>query len=324
MTETTAQPLTREDIMAAVIEALGTGTVNVTNAIKSESVRLVGKSERAARDRHPAGRAINNPPTHDEIPAATSEEPKSRDTETLKAFDRSLLSAIPDGVNADSQWRRSPKVDPQPEASDGPLQLVGDRPYAQLEHTSRLIECISNIGPEMPFDHERNLVRVLVDQLTFLAEGVGNDNRVVDLLAPLSLALEPFRDRLDLLGDRDSVGVGTVANDVVRKFGDASGVRSPGLTGPGSVPEFHETSPSVDGCGDLTVGEAGSVGGTSVPPTEKADDPRISARYDRALNMIAISVDGEDDVYLPRDGAFTFSDEIAQALEVQAKLGGAA
>ena len=58
--------------------------------------------------------------------------------------------------------------------------------------------------------------------------------------------------------------------------------------------------------------------------TEKVDDPRISARYDRPLNMIAISVDGEDDVYLPRDGAFTFSDEIAEALEVQAKLGGAA
>ena len=324
MTETTARPLTREDITAAVIDALNTNSVNVMTSVKPYGVRPVDKSEQAARDRHPAGRAINNLPAHDEIPAATSEELKSRDAETLKALDSSLLSAILDGVNTDSQRLRRPKAEPQPEALDRPFQLAGDRPYAQLEHTSRLIECISNIGPEMPFDHERNLVRVLVDQLTFLAEGIGNDNRVVDLLAPLSLALEPFRDRLDLLGDGDSVGVGTVANDVVRKFGDAGGVRSPGLTGPGSVPEFHETSPSVDGCGDLTVGEAESVGGTSVSSAEKVEDPRISARYDRPLNMIAISVDGEDDVYLPRDGAFTFSDEIAQALEVQAKLGGAA
>lgn len=70
--------------------------------------------------------------------------------------------------------------------------------------------------------------------------------------------------------------------------------------------------------------DAGSEEVARKAKSEKVDDPRISARYDRALNMIAISVDGEDDVYLPRDGAFTFSDEIAQALEVQAKLGGAA
>ncbi|QXC40915.1 hypothetical protein [Rhodococcus qingshengii] len=92
----------------------------------------------------------------------------------------------------------------------------------------------------------------------------------------------------------------------------------------GNLPAVQETSLSVDGCVDLTVGEPKSVGGSSVSSTEKVDDPRISARYDRPLNMIAISVDGEDDVYLPRDGAFTFSDEIAEALEVQAKLGGAA
>ncbi|MGC0364771.1 hypothetical protein ABH922_002755 [Rhodococcus sp. 27YEA15] len=53
-------------------------------------------------------------------------------------------------------------------------------------------------------------------------------------------------------------------------------------------------------------------------------DPIISARYDRPLNQIAISVEGEDDVYLPRGNAFSFMDQIAQALEVQAKLGGAA
>jgi len=65
-------------------------------------------------------------------------------------------------------------------------------------------------------------------------------------------------------------------------------------------------------------GEIDSLGHDLVP------DPRISARYDRPLNMIAIGLDGEDDVYLPRDGAFSFLDEIAQALEVQAKLGGTA
>lgn len=70
--------------------------------------------------------------------------------------------------------------------------------------------------------------------------------------------------------------------------------------------------------------DAGSEEVARKVKSEKVDDPRISARYDRPLNMIAISIDGEDDVYLPRDGAFTFSDEIAEALKVQAKHGGAA
>ncbi|MDV6267030.1 hypothetical protein [Rhodococcus globerulus] len=55
----------------------------------------------------------------------------------------------------------------------------------------------------------------------------------------------------------------------------------------------------------------------------KSDDPAASARYDRALNMIALSVDGTDDVYLDRDNAFGLGDQLRIALETQAKLGGA-
>ncbi|MFD4932674.1 hypothetical protein ACFWMS_28230 [Peribacillus butanolivorans] len=125
--------------------------------------------------------------------------------------------------------------------------------------------------------------------------------------------------------DGDSASIPRASSERDRDF---SGLFSTSRHRVAAAPVVHEvlhnSSPSVDGCGDPTVGEAGSVGGSSVSSTEKVDDPRISARYDRALNMIAISVDGEDDVYLPRDGAFAFSDKIRVALEVQAKLGGAA
>lgn len=53
MTETTAQPLTREDIMAAVIDALNNNTVKVMTSGRPSRFRLVAKSEQAARDRHP-------------------------------------------------------------------------------------------------------------------------------------------------------------------------------------------------------------------------------------------------------------------------------
>ncbi|QXW04048.1 hypothetical protein [Rhodococcus globerulus] len=53
------------------------------------------------------------------------------------------------------------------------------------------------------------------------------------------------------------------------------------------------------------------------------DDPSVSVRYDKSLNMIALSVDGTDDVYFDRDSGFSLMDQIARVLEVQAKLGGA-
>lgn len=56
----------------------------------------------------------------------------------------------------------------------------------------------------------------------------------------------------------------------------------------------------------------------------KSENPAISVRYDKPLNLIALSVDGTDDIYLDRDSGFSLMDQIALALEVQAKLGGTA
>ncbi|MCQ4150254.1 hypothetical protein [Rhodococcus qingshengii] len=54
----------------------------------------------------------------------------------------------------------------------------------------------------------------------------------------------------------------------------------------------------------------------------KVERPAVDVRYDRALNMIALSVDGADDIHFGRDSTFSLMDEIEKALEVQAKLGG--
>jgi|GEM_PF-5705912 len=56
----------------------------------------------------------------------------------------------------------------------------------------------------------------------------------------------------------------------------------------------------------------------------KIEHPAISVRYDQPLNMIALSVDGTDDIYFDRDSTFSLMDEMEKALEVQAKLGGVA
>ncbi len=239
MTETTAQPLTREDIMAAVIDALNNNTVKVMTSGRPSRFRLVAKSEQAARDRHPAGKA--KPLAHTGVRAIVSEE-------------LGIARELP---------------------ADHDLRIAA----------GRALECY------------RRAVRY--ENSNRSRWGSESDKR------PSAAALQDL-------------------GNVLLEFLDGVDASAQGVGFAAVVDLGHSSSPSVDGCGDLTVGEAGSVGGASVSSTEKVDDPRISARYDRALNMIAISVDGEDDVYLPRDGAFNFSDEIAQALEVQAKLGGAA
>lgn len=236
MTETTARPLTREDITAAVVDALNTNTVSVMTSGNPNHFRLIGKSEQAARDRHPAGRAFDNPLSRDELLITASKE-------------------IADALRAG-------------------------------------FECLDSL-----FGVDQSALK-RADCTEEIAESESDSSFLTQIL------LGAIHDGIAQFGRNDKLG---------RNLGIAHGVES-----------AHNSSPSVDGCGDPTVGEAGSVEDTSVSSTEKTDDPRISARYDRPLNMIAISIDGEDDVYLPRDGAFTFSDEIAQALEVQAKLGGAA
>ncbi|WP_341513674.1 hypothetical protein AAC389_15855 [Rhodococcus qingshengii] len=234
MTETTAQPLTREDVAAAVIEALGANVVNVTASVEPNSFRLIGTSEEMNPDSGP------RPLTEKKVRATTSGDPEVFLLNLRFQLGESTLGIDQATLKLDDRFE----------------ELGGDPGQSSSRIASALVKGFEELEARRFADGE-------------------------------------------LLGQNDCAELGP---DVVT----------------------HKTSPSVDGCGDPTVGETGSVGGTSVSSTEKVDDPRISARYDRPLNMIAISVDGEDDVYLPRDGAFTFSDEIAQALEVQAKLGGAA
>lgn len=93
MTETTAQPLTREDITAAVIAALRTNTVNVVNT-KSERLRNIGESEQAARDRHPAGKGLTSPFTCD---GANADAGKGAD-DLLVGLECSLGVGLLEGV----------------------------------------------------------------------------------------------------------------------------------------------------------------------------------------------------------------------------------
>ncbi|MBW0294019.1 hypothetical protein ATN37_25495 [Rhodococcus sp. MH15] len=246
MTETTAQPLTSEDIMAAVIDALNNNTIDVMTSAKPNRFRLISKPEQAARDRHPAGRANRSPAALDVAPPSYSLGPcTAEESRRFARILRDLLAAL-----------------------DGEIVVA-----------AFVGECETDLlDPERQEVHR---VREFLNGRITMRSELSN-------LRGCALAV------LDSLADQFETGAD------------------------------HSSSPSVDGCGDLTVGEAGSVGGASVSSTGKVDDPKISARYDRALNMIAISVDGEDAVYLPRDDAFTFMDDIAQALEVQAKLGGAA
>lgn len=86
------------------------------------------------------------------------------------------------------------------------------------------------------------------------------------------------------------------------------------------------SSPSVDGGSSPTVGD-GQVAGveTAAPATDAdLDAPFIDARYDRPMNCIILSCDGSDFAALDRDSGFSAIDRIGKALEMQAKLGGAA
>lgn len=252
MTENTAQPLTREDITAAMAEALKAVTVRTINKPTEYTIRsaaetlpgpdaerilrnfgIPGRAERAARHRHPAGKRLPLLLTCEDFEAIVSERVEQL-LSRLQTFDSGAK--------------------------------------------------IADFGLETCDDGES---AVRGGALGFLG---------------LSVVQEVAEQVLQLLG-ADGV------------FGECD-VQD--------VESGHDPSPSVDSSCSSSVGASGASVNSSACPVEKVDDPRISARYDRPLNMIAISVDGEDDVYLPRDGAFTFSDEIAQALEVQAKLGGAA
>lgn len=84
----------------------------------------------------------------------------------------------------------------------------------------------------------------------------------------------------------------------------------------------HNSSPSVDGAGAHSVGDGPGVGGASATPATEVTDPHISARYDAALNAIAMSVGGTDDLYFDRDATFLLVDELLAALHEQAKNGG--
>ncbi|MDV6271077.1 hypothetical protein R3Q16_31100 [Rhodococcus globerulus] len=84
------------------------------------------------------------------------------------------------------------------------------------------------------------------------------------------------------------------------------------------VANAHETSPSVDDAGAHSVGEAESAGSASANPAGKVTDPAVSFRFDPALDMIVLSIDGEDDIYLPYTTAIAASRELSAELRIQA------
>lgn len=88
----------------------------------------------------------------------------------------------------------------------------------------------------------------------------------------------------------------------------------------------HNSSPSVADAGAHSVGDGPGAGDASATPATEVtlDEPFIDARYDRPNNCIILSCDGSDFAALDRDTGFLAIDRIERALQVQAKLGGAA
>lgn len=86
----------------------------------------------------------------------------------------------------------------------------------------------------------------------------------------------------------------------------------------GDINLGHETSPSAHDVGAHSVGDADVAGGDSASAADKVTDPAVSFRFDAALDMIAVSIDGEDDIYLPYATATAASRELSAELRIQA------
>ena len=210
MTETTAQPLTREDIMAAVIDALNNNTIDVMTSAKPNRFRLISKPEQAARDRHPAGRANRSPAAHDVARPSYSLGPcTAEESRRFARILRDLLAAL-----------------------DGEIVVA-----------AFVGECETDLlDPERQEVHR---VREFLNGRITMRSELSN-------LRGCALAV------LDSLADQFETGAD------------------------------HSSSPSVDGCGDLTVGEAGSVGGASVSSTERVMiDSLVESIRDARVDEVA-------------------------------------
>lgn len=303
-----------ELIRSAPADSLEIDPSGTAHELLGLGVQLQDRTRHDARNRHPAGEGLPNPLTREDVKSAVTEALESVTVKTIREpLGRTYnISTVTKSAISEENAARVARVASVNEAQQSQRAARDRHPAGK------------GLSPSATRNAQNAFVAGHLMGLSFSPDQATREAALA-LAAALPILDLELTDRAKDLSqcNIENLGIRLAAPDHVvdaldRVTSDDSIVRQVIRN------LLHETSPSVDGCGDPTVGEAESVGDASVSSTDKVDDPEILARYDRALNMIAISVDGEDDVYFPRDDAFSFMDDIARALEVQAKLGGAA